>query len=349
MSYSLEATEVEETIEIYQRRYLGNKAGVLDLIDEVLQSEAITFDSFCDIFAGTGTVGHYFNSPSVRIISNDLLYSNYITLYAWLSPENCNMEKVEKAIDDLNVLEPKDDNYVSQHFGDAYFSYENAIKIGVVREAIEEMTVSLKEKAILLSSLLYAMDRVANTVGHYDAYRANMDSLKPLELRLPNTEYSKNTGNQIFNEDANSLVRRIKCDVLYLDPPYNSRQYCDLYHVLENIMRWEKPAVYGKAKKFDRHSIKSKYNLKDAPKVMADLVGSANAKYILLSYNNMGDKGDPRSNARITDRQIMRMLTSKGRVEVYERDYRIFTAGKSDIGGNRERVFFCEVKPDASA
>lgn len=339
--------EVKETVEIFQRRYLGNKIGVLDLIGEVLQSAVGPYCSFCDIFAGTGTVSQRFNSNVVKILSNDILFSNYVPLYAWLSPEKCNWGRIADMIDVLNDIEPVGENYVSRHFGNAFFSLDNAKKIGEIREAIEGVTTSFKEKAVLLSSLLYAMDKVANTVGHYDAYRAKMDSFKPLELRMPQVQDINNIGNEVYNLDANTLIRQIDCDVLYLDPPYNSRQYCDLYHVLENVIRWEKPAVYGKAKKFDRCTLKSKYNCKEASRAMADLISRARTRYILLSYNNMGSKGDPRSNARIADAEIIEILKSRGRVEVFERDYRMFTTGKTSISDNKERVFFCEVTKHA--
>ena len=59
--------------------------------------------------------------------------------------------------------------------------------------------------------------------------------------------------------DANEFIKNVKADLVYIDPPYNSRQYCDAYHLLENVARWEKPEVFGTAKKMDRSKLKSKY------------------------------------------------------------------------------------------
>lgn len=92
------------------------------------------------------------------------------------------------------------------------------------------------------------MDKTANTCGHYDAYRKNGILDKELILPIPLIQEGS-LNNRIYNTNANSLARRIVADVVYLDPPYNSRQYCDLYHLLENISQWEKPQVYGVAKK----------------------------------------------------------------------------------------------------
>ena len=280
----------QRRIRISQRRYLGSKTGLVDLIAEVMEKEIGEFGSLCDIFAGTGVVGSYFNNEAVEIIANDILFSNYVTSYAWLSDEPYDEVAVAKLIEELDALNPTEENYVSKNFGNKYFTVENAKKIGAIRERIEELELNFREKSILLTSLIYAMDKVANTVGHYDAYRETLDTRCSLRLSLPEIDNHKNVGNLVFNQDANRLIRHIRCDVLYLDPPYNSRQYCDTYHLLENIARWKKPELKGKARKFDRTGLKSEYNSVRATKAFADLISHADCSYILLSYNNMGAK-----------------------------------------------------------
>ena len=154
-------------------------------------------------------------------------------------------------------------------------------------------------------------------------------------------EVNNNSKNQCFNEDANNLVKRIEADLVYIDPPYNSRQYCDSYHLLENVARWEKPEVFGVAKKMDRSGMKSKYCTIGATKAFETLINDIKAKYILLSYNNMAEKGNCRSNAKISDDDIMKILNQKGTVKVFEESYKAFTTGKSDISENAERLFLC--------
>lgn len=332
-----------EVLRINQRRYLGSKTGVLDLIEEVVKSEIGEYESFCDIFTGTGVVGNHFNRSDVKIITNDILYSNYISSYAWLADESYDRNFLEELINEFNDLIATEDNYFSVNFGGKYFSVETARKIGIIRERIEDLNINFKEKAILLTSLIYSMDRIANTVGHYDAYIEKNEIRGDLELQLPLINDSENKGNAIYNRQANELIREIECDILYLDPPYNSRQYCDTYHLLENIAKWEKPEVKGKAGKFDRTRLKSDYNTIKATKALGDLVDNANCRYIMLSYNNMGNKGHSRSNARINDAELMEILGKKGRVEVYEKDYKAFDSGKSNITGNTERIFLVEV------
>ena len=137
------------------------------------------------------------------------------------------------------------------------------------------------------------MDKVANTVGHYDAYRRKLDSLNELNLLMPELNDELNSGNEIYKEDANKLVRNISADLFYIDTPYNSRQYSDAYHLLENIAEWEKPELIGVAKKMiDRSHIKSDYCTMKAASAFEDLISNIKAKYILVSYNNMAQKGD---------------------------------------------------------
>lgn len=168
------------------------------------------------------------------------------------------------------------------------------------------------------------MDRIANTVGHYDAYRKHVTFEKELVLNVLLPEVNINANNICYNVDANELIKSIKCDLLYLDPPYNSRQYCDAYHLLENIARWQKPKVYGVAKKMDRASLKSDYCMITATKAFEELIGNADAKYILLSYNNMSDKGNERSNAKISDEDIMRILSKKVKLKFLSQTTRAF-------------------------
>ena len=166
------------------------------------------------------------------------------------------------------------------------FLKKNALKIDYIRNFIESNgELNYFENFFLLTSLIYAMDKVANTCGHYDAYRKELNSYKELKLLIPEIKYENNFNNRVFNKDANELIKKIEVDILYIDPPYNSRQYSDAYHLLENITEWNKSKVFGVARKMDRSHIKSKYNTSEAEKAFAELIENANVKYILFSYN----------------------------------------------------------------
>lgn len=250
-------------------------------------------------------------------------------------------------IDDYNKNRKYEENYMTENFADTYFSKNDCSKIGYIREDIEnkynERIITERERAILIASLIYAMDKIANTCGHYDAWRRGVIFERSLVLKMLNVPEKNNNKNRCFNEDANKLVKHIKADLIYIDPPYNSRQYSDTYHLLENIARFEKPPVYGVALKFNRKNIKSEYCTNNATNAFEDLIENCKSKYILLSYNNMAKKGNERSNARISDEEIFRILNNKGDVKVFSKEYKAFSTGKSNIYGNEERLFLCKV------
>lgn len=331
------------TTNINNRRYLGNKYRLLPFIKRIVEKECEGIESVIDIFAGTGAVASAFQDK--RIITNDIMYSNYICNYAWFAPEKYRQDIIEKLIAEYNAKKTRQRNYMSINFSDTYFSAKDCSKIGFIREDIEKKykagELSLREKAILVTSLLYAMDKIAKTCGHYDAYRKGVKFDSHLELGLPTAWQNNNPGNQCFNMDSNELAADIAADLLYIDPPYNSRQYCDAYHLLENVARWKKPKVYGVARKMDRSALKSKYCTRNAAAAFEDLIEKSKCRYILLSYNNMAEKGNDRSNAKISDGDIYRILGAKGEVKVFSEEYKAFTTGKSDIADNQERLFLC--------
>lgn len=337
-----------KNISINNRRYIGSKFRMLDFIDNVLTKEKIEYSSFLDLFGGTGIVGDYFNTQKTKVYVNDLLKSNYLSYLSWFGNEPIDKKKIVNYIKEYNSLDNLKENYFSLNFSDTYFSRENCKKIGFIREDIENNymnnKISIRERAILITSLLYAMDKIANTVGHYDAYRKNGDLDRKLELEMLNLKSNKNNkNNKVFNEDSNELVKNIKADIVYIDPPYNSRQYSDAYHLLENVAMWEKRDVFGVAKKIERIGTKSKYCTVSAPLVFKDLIENINAKYIIVSYNNMGKKGATRSQAKINDDDILNILRKKGKVKTFEMDFNQFNTGKTHIDNHKERLFVCKV------
>ncbi len=332
------------TTKINNRRYLGNKYRLLPFITNVIAKECDDFETFADIFAGTGAVSSAYTDK--QIITNDILYSNYLCHLTWFSDEEFDAKKITDYINYFNSDLPYEENYMTQNFSDTYFSAKVCSKIGFIREYIESEhkagKINQKERAMLITSLLYGLDKIANTCGHYDAYRQNAELTDDLLLPIPEPNLNLKH-NQCFNCDTNDLVKKISADVVYIDPPYNSRQYCDAYHLVENIARWEKPEVFGVAKKMDRTALKSKYCTRSAPEVFDDLIKNLKAKYIVVSYNNMAKKGNDRSNARISDTEIMETLSKKGKVDVFSEQFKAFTTGKSEHLDNEERLFVCKV------
>lgn len=339
-------------LSIQNRRYLGNKYKLLGFIDETIQAHCPGIGSLFDVFAGTGVVAYHF-MERMRVVTNDILYSNYLTHIAFMSDLPVRGETVAREVELYNSLEPGEleDNYMSENFGNTYFSYDDCKKIGFIRERIQRLyesdAINERERAVLITILLYAMDRVANTCGHYDAYRKGAAFDRKLVF-MPLDLHARAKGKNVFlNGDSNALVKAEdfpEVDCVYCDPPYNSRNYCDMYHVLENVAKWEKPEVTGVARKMDRRGLKSRYCGKSAAAAFEDLVAHLKCKYIVLSYNNTGESADDRSNARMSDEDILRILSKRGSVKIYSRRYKAFTAGKSENSGNEERLFVCTVR-----
>lgn len=335
----------KQDLYISNRRYLGSKQKMLDFINEVVQNNTKNVKVVADIFGGTGVVADLFRSQGKKVIVNDILTSNFISYRTWFGNEKVDEIKIKDLILELNSLNGIN-GYVSKNFGNKYFSMENANKIDAIREKIETIkNLNKRERAFLLTSLLYAMDKVANTVGHFDAYRKHMDRHNPIYLQTP--VFNENKGNELYNEDANHLVKRLKADLVYIDTPYNSRGYENTYHVLENVIEWKKPEVEGIAMKaVNRNEKASKYTKSKAPEVFNDLISHIDARYILVSYNNMAQKGNSRSNAKISNEEIISCLKKRGDVSVFETDFEAFTSGKSKIENHKELLYLCTVKSE---
>ncbi|CAM3417737.1 DNA adenine methylase [Helicobacter labetoulli] len=271
------------------RRYTGAKTRLLDSINEsILKS----FDyrerknlSFFDVFSGTGVVSEYFAKKKEfsKIIINDFLHSNFIIYQGFFMQDSFDLKKLESFKKEFIHLKPKDiqENYYSKHFGAKFFSKNDSLIIGYVRDRLdyllEQKAINEKEFFILLSSLFYSVDRVANTVGHYDAYRKNVilkdrfsyELISPLKLEK---------SIEIYKEDSNVLAQNLlkqkrQIDIAFIDPPYSSRQYSRFYHLLENLAQNKKPELYGVALKPKPTNL-SKYCKVEAKEAFKDLIES---------------------------------------------------------------------------
>ena len=335
-------------IEINNRRYIGSKTKLLNKIKEAIPSKYMVNDfSFADVFAGTGVVSYFFSNCAKEIYINDILYCNVVAYNAFFSSESFDKIKIRTMIKQFNSINAKalEDNYFSSIYGDKYFSVEDAKKIGFIRDEIEnkKQTLNKREYNILLTSLIYCADKIANTCGHFESYLNKKPVTKGVEMQMLNIKNIENC--HIFNEDANELVKKIACDIVYIDPPYNARQYVNFYHVLENLARWEKPTAFeGVSMKFKRNHLKSGYSKASAPKLMEDLIDSIHAKVIIVSYNNTYDAKSGASNNKITELQLENILKAKGKLTVVEVEHKFFNAGKTDLKNHLEKIYVCEVK-----
>lgn len=340
---------------ISNRKYLGSKQRLLSFIEQSILERVPVIGRFCDGFSGTGVVASRFRKHADYVIANDILFSNFIINKAFLqyTIEQVSIEKLSHLVGCLNDMHPER-GYVYENYGGTYFTHENAACIDAIRNQIDTFMSSNvcteEEFCVLLTGLLFAVDKAANTLGQYDAFlkhlgkesynpsgRHMVDSNVYKKIRIQLPEMSSEKWCDVYNEDVNVLISRTEGDVLYLDPPYNTRQYVDCYHVLENIARWKKPKLYGKTRKFDRKQLKSRYSRKrEAVKALSELVNRAKYRYIFISYNNEGI---------IAKNEITNILEKRGAVEVLEKPYSIFGngAGRSEKRMIVERIYACTV------
>ena len=327
------------------RRYIGSKAKLANWIFEILEREAKNAKSFADLFAGTGVISNLAVSKFKKVIINDILYSNNVIYKAFFEHSSWKKEKLEELLKCYNTLKSKtiEENYFSKNFGGKFFEHNTAKLIGYIRQDIENIKEKLTEKEynILLASLIYSIDRLANTVGHFEAYIKKPIKKKHFNFRLINPQTFSKV--KIYSKEANVLAKEIKSDLVYIDPPYNSRQYSRFYHLYENLVKWDKPKVFGTALKPKVENM-STYCTVKAKASFEDLIKNLNTRYIAVSYNNTYNSKSGSSKNKIELEDIKTILKTKGNIKIFEHTHNFFNAGKTNFNNHKELLFLCEVK-----
>ncbi len=329
---------------IENRRYIGCKAKLVDWIFDVIGKETHGISSFCDIFAGTGTVSNRAIQLYPNVIINDFLYSNNILYKAFFEKGEWNKEKILDLLDAFNGIDHTkiQDNYFSKNYGGKYFDEASAKIIGHIRDVIEDIkcTLTHKEYAILIASLIYSMDKIANTLGHFEAYIKKEIKPKKFIMRMVDAQSLEKVS--IFQKDANELARDIHTDIVYIDPPYNSRQYSRFYHVYEVLVKWDKPDLKGEARK-PKEEHMSDYCRTKAFSAFTDLVSNVDSKYLAVSYNNTYKSKSTSSQNKIKLEQILEVLDKCGETKVFTHSHTPFNAGKTDFDNHMEYLFITKI------
>lgn len=325
--------------------YIGSKLKLLNFIHATIADNVPDLKDkvFCDLFAGSGVVGLFFKHLTKTVIANDLEFYSYILNRHYL----CNTAVDESLVAHLNNVPPVA-GFIFDHYaingndGRMFFSERNAKKIDAVRMEIERMraTGDINEDTyyFALASLLESADKVANTTSVYGAYlkRIKASALKDFVLQPAKVGHSDNTKrNAVYNEDAGTLIEKIEGDVLYLDPPYNQRQYGANYHLLNTIARYDTESFEPMGVTGLRPYTRSEYCSKRlAIAALDDLIRKANFQNIFLSYNDEG---------LIHPDDIASVMRRYGRYSVAEQDYKRFKADSADnrvykTGGTIEHI-----------
>ena len=301
-------------------RYIGNKTKLIPFIDAALDELGISGHNACDPFAGTAAIASFLKTRGFAVTSADIMSFSYVLQWAYVVVDrppqfegirdviSSNGNALEAAISSLNALEPQPE-FIFEHFcpeGVAgvehdrrYFTPQNAAKIDSVRRKIwdwrQDGCLNDDEHYILLAALLEAADRVANTTGVYAAYVKSWQSnaQRPLELRPPNLVTGTGRQCQAHQRDALELMPELSpFDLLYLDPPYNTRQYAGYYHIPEIIAEgWfdEPPKLRGKTGLPEGENKRSDWSRRGRCEIVFEqLIASAPCRHILMSYNSEG-------------------------------------------------------------
>ncbi len=312
--------------------YIGSKLKLSNFIKETVYSvvgQDLSNLVFCDIFAGTGIVGRNFKQEVKKVISNDFEYYSFVLNRNYIG-NHTQIEERIKYIDELNKIEPLEgfifNNYCKGgNAGRQYFSDNNGKKIDAIRTQIEswkgknELDNNLYY--FLLASLLESADKVANTASVYGAYLKTIKKTAQKDLILVPAEFSLNAHeHEVFNEDSNKLIKSIEGDILYMDPPYNARQYGSNYHLLNTIAKYEDFIPKGKTGLRDYN--KSNYCSTSKVKLeFEDLIKNANFKYIFLSYNNEG---------LMSVEDVKKIMRKYGKYNLAATNYQRFKADKTE-------------------
>lgn len=310
--------------------YIGSKLRLCQsFLPETIKSVCgsdLSQKIFCDIFAGTGIVGRTFKTQVKKIISNDIEYYSYVLNKNYIE-NHLELENKNELLQELNNLPLQDNgfiykNYCSGGSGERqYFSDENGKKIDAVRLQIENWKENKKISSnmyfFLLASLLESADKVANTASVYGAYLKKLKKSAQREMVLEPADFQKNENvHEVFNCDANELIKSISGDILYLDPPYNSRQYGANYHLLNTIAEYKPFVPQGKTGL--RKYFRSKYCSAAAVKTeFEELIKNAAFKYIFLSYNNEG---------LMSVEEVKNIMQKYGRYDLAQTEYIRFKA-----------------------
>ena len=313
--------------------YIGSKHSLLDFLQETIDTVTGLTDNgeyiFADLFAGTGAVGTAYRKRGYRVISNDIQYYSFVLNKHLI--ENTPEIEYENLYEKLSSLQGVE-GFVYKNYCDGsgsgrnYFTDSNGKLCDAIRIELERLYRKGEIDDTLyyyfLASLINSIDKYANTASVYAAFLKHIKRSAKRDMKLEMLPVIDGIRGEVFNEDINKLVRNISGDVLYLDPPYNARQYCTNYHVLETIARYDTPTLKGKTGLRDYTWQKSAFcSKKTVAKAFDDLLANAQFKYIFLSYNNEG----------LMDIDTIKDIMSRyGKYEMFTKSYRRFKADKDE-------------------
>ncbi len=299
-----------------------------------------------DLFSGSARVAHALKAAGLYVLANDHNAYAHVLAGCYVGADRERVERAARSvIGDLNRLAGRP-GYVTATFCEQarFFQPKNGARIDACRDEIERLGLDPPLRAVVLTSLLEAADRVDSTCGLQMAYLKAWSprSHNDLELRLPDCLPGPGEAHQL---DALEAAGALEADVAYLDPPYNQHSYLRNYHIWETLVLWDAPGAYGVARKRDdcRERTSAFNSRRHAARALAELVDRVRARFLVVSFNDEG----------YLDRaQIAAILRRRGPVAALEFDYRRYVGARIGIYNpagqrvgrvgrlmNRERLF----------
>jgi adenine-specific DNA-methyltransferase len=314
-------------------KYLGSKRLLVEHIVSVCETLRPHSGTVLDLFSGTSRVGHALKNAGFGVIANDHNSYAHTLAMCYIQADAARVERdATRIIHDLNALPGRDGPFTETYCRAArYFTPENGARIESMREHIEALGLEPELRAVVLTSLIEAADRVDSTTGVQMAYLKSWAprALKPIELRLPNIlPHPEGQPCRAFQLDALEAAHGLSADIAYLDPPYNQHSYLGNYHVWETLVRWDDPETYGVAcKRIDCRERKSHFNSKvRIEDALRSVIDAIDARTLILSFNDEG----------YLDRdQIESMLSPLGPLAIIDHDHPRYVGCKIGIHNQR--------------
>jgi adenine-specific DNA-methyltransferase len=317
-------------------KYLGSKRRLLGRLTEVARALPGATTAV-DLFSGTARVGHALKGAGLAVQAND--YAAYAHVLA-----TCHVQadaerwarEAEALLAQLQQVPPAP-GYVTRTFCEEarYFTPENGARIDAIRDEIAARALPPELKAIALTALLEAADRVDSTTGVQMAYLKQWAprAHKPLTLRLPALlPRAAGGAGRAHCLDAREAARTLRGHLAYLDPPYNQHSYLGNYHVWETLVRWDAPEAYGVARKRrDTRARTSAFNSRrEHAAAVREVITTLDATVLLVSVSN---------EAWLSREALLDLLATRGEVLVLDHDYPRYVGARIGIHNRRgERV-----------
>ena len=338
-------------------RFIGGKSLMLERIDEVMNEHTDNdVEIVGDLFCGSAVVSRFFKQKGKKVISNDLMYMSYILARGM---NELNDKPNFSGLDGLDVFEYlnglrepllEEEAFIYKNYSPngecdrRYFQPQNAKKIDAIRQQIEIWYASGKllesEYYYLLACLLSAVPYVANIAGVYAAYLKHWDqrSYKSLTIEPLNIIDSKFEC-EFYNMDASQLCKLKEFDLVYIDTPYNQREYIPNYHILETIAKYDSPEIKGVTgmRPYQKSKFCSKSSVRNA---FVELFSNVNSKYAIVSYNTEG---------LLNTEEMLEVFSTYGEVKLYEYPYRRYKSKiPNHAAGLKEQLYFIKLRRNAN-